>query len=92
MKTFKVLLVCDEKHRSKVSFSEFDHENLLEVQFIASSMKGIAKQLSITDLVVTCGDWHHCLECNKTIELARLIDIEVIHQTRYKDYVKQKYN
>lgn len=92
MKTFSILLVCDDKHRPKISFSDFDHENLQEVKFNLKVAKNLGNQISKCDLVVTCGDWNDSEICERAVQMARLMEIDVIHQTRYKDYVGKKYN
>lgn len=92
MKTFSVLLICEPKQRKGIGFADFDIPELLSVEFNSENLKNIGKQLSTTDLVVTCGDWNNCETCDKSVRIARLMDIEVIHHTRYRDYVEQKYN
>lgn len=92
MKALQVLIICNPEHREKVSFSDYDHESVAEINLIADDIRKAAKQITQAHIIVTCGDWNNSNLCVKAVEVARLLDFEVIHQTRFLSYVEQNHN
>ncbi len=45
-----------------------------------------------SDLVITVGDWYEDTNCNKAVQVARIMDIEVINETTFQNYVEQTNN
>jgi hypothetical protein len=45
-----------------------------------------------SDLVVTVGYWHEDENCNKVVQVARIMGKTIIHETHFRNYVEQNYN
>ena len=93
MKVYSVFIVVPKKDQLKVNVSDFDFPNLAEIIVMGKSKFNYDVRLMLrSDIVVTVGDWHEDENCNKAIQIARIMEQEIIHESKYRAYVEQKYN
>lgn len=72
--------------------NKISHENLGAYFTAESEIKLSLTYLLKCDFVVTVDDWWNIDSNNKLVQIAQLVDIPVIHITRYKEHVKANYN
>jgi len=93
MRTYSVFIIVPETEKRKVKLADFDFPKLAEITVMGNSSFNYDVRLMLrSDLVVTAGEWHEDSNCNKAIQVARIMEQEVIHETNYQKYVEQKYN
>lgn len=54
-------------------------------------MKSLASKMIACDLVVTHGNWFDFEECQALVNIARLLNIEVVHYSRMNERLSNKY-
>ena len=75
----------------KPSLSKFAIEGVTKKVDLMDHETGLRESISRMlhyDLVVTCGQWHEDERCNQLIDIARKSDMKIIHESRFKYYVK----
>ena len=72
----------------------FDYPKIKEVIFLdlEESIHSQIPKMVDCDLIITCGDWESNQNCEILVDIARLLEIEVIHQIRFKEYAQENYN
>jgi hypothetical protein len=93
MKSISVFLIASEKEQQNVDISRFTFPNCVSVELNENKILSFdTRRMTKSDLVVTIGDWHLQKNCAKLVEIARILDIPVIHETSFDKYVSEKYN
>lgn len=94
MKVYKtVFIVVPDDAKSKIKLAEFTFPLVGEIIVMGHSTFNFdVRKMLRSDLVVTVGEWHECAKCSKAIQVARIMDQTVIHETTFKSYVEQNYN
>lgn len=93
MKAYSVFVIANKKDQSKIKLSDFSFEKCIEVIVMGKSKFNYdVRQMLRSDIVVTVGDWHECEQCNKAVQVARIMEQTVIHETNFRTYVEQNYN
>lgn len=85
MKATNIILVGDLENRN---LSDFTTKHSNSVEILESDIKKMVKQLADCDLVVTLPNWDEQKINFTAIEIARKIDIQVIHYSRFQNYVQ----
>lgn len=93
MRVYSIYVIVSERDRDNVTFSRFDHPKVVEVLILGDSTLNydVAKMLR-ADLIVTVGDWSENQDCIKAVQVARIMEKEVIHQSQFESYVEANYN
>lgn len=93
MKAYSVFVVVPEAERNNIKISDFTHEKVVEVLTFGESdiTYDVAKMLRC-HLIVTVGGWFSDENCNKAVQVARIMNKEVIHGSSFNSYVKEKYD
>lgn len=88
MQYFKIMLVGSDEQLKDVKISKYTTNNTLAIHRTTKELKTIVKNLTTCNLVVTMdtNDWDEKLL--RIIQIARLLDIQVIHHSRFNDYVQ----
>jgi hypothetical protein len=90
MKVSKIYIVTPKGEQ--ISLSKFHIDGVESIDSIGLSEKGSIIQMLKSDLVITCGDWYNDQHCTDAVAIARIMKMEVIHETRFAQYVKQNNN
>lgn len=85
MKKINVLLVGHTKLNGKIS--KYDHENVDSISVVSQNMDENLGLIAKANLVVCEEDFDICPISNKVIQIARLTEKEVIHHSRFSQYV-----
>lgn len=85
MKASNILLIGDLLDKR---LSDFSHEHVKSIETLSSDSKEMLVQLSKCDLVITLPNWDEKKENFIAIEIARKVEIEVIHYLRFQKYVQ----
>lgn len=94
MKPCKIVFVIAPKNKVKaIELSKFTLNETSTVELFGHShfLFDLRKMLK-SDLVVTAGDWHEDPSCVKAVNIARIADLTVIHESHFKTYAEQNNN
>lgn len=99
MRTCSVFVICSEQEAKNIRLSEFEFPQMVEINMLGKTDKDGQNDFRFdvrlmlrSHIVVTVGNWFEDEKCNKAVQVARIMDLEVIHHTQYKQYVEAKYN
>ena len=93
MKTCKIFLISSEKESSSICLEQFDDPKISEfLKFGSEELKTDVSNMLKFDLIVTIGNWFESEDAKKAVEIARLMELKVIHESNFKNYVEQNYN
>lgn len=94
MKIYKnVFIIVPDSAKRKIKLSDFQFPLAGEIFVMGySTFNFDVRKMLRSDLVVTVGQWHECEKCSKAVQVARIMDQTVIHETTFKSYVEQNYN
>jgi hypothetical protein len=90
MKKYTIFILAPEINGEVVAQTQ--SENLNGFFSLEKSFKVSIIHLMKCDFVVTFGDWADNSNFKKIIEIARIAEIPVIHQTRYQNYVEEQFS
>lgn len=90
---YTILIVGDLSTPKKDRFSFFDHPNVGVMHVAHRNDTNLnLEMIANSDLIVCEEDWQIDKTSSQIIQIARIIGKEVIHHSRFKDYVEQKNN
>ena len=91
MKIYKtVFVIVPDSEKKTVQLSAFAVKNYQDVLVMGFSQFNFdVRKMLRSDIVVTVGDWHSCENCIKAVQVARIMNLTVIHETNFKNYVEQ---
>lgn len=99
MRTCSVFVICSEKEAPTIRLSDFEFPQMVEINMLGQTdehglndFKFDVRLMLRSHIVVTVGNWFNDERCNKAVQVARIMDLEVIHHTQYKQYVETNYN
>lgn len=91
MKKLKIMLIVSKSERNGIApINDIADENIQSVHLIDHEEEEQSViRLVKSNLIMTVGDWSECSFCNKLVQIARLLDKEVIHESKFQKYAEQ---
>lgn len=92
MKNLNILLIVSKSERNRISsITEFEERNILSVYMIDPEEENQSViRLVKSNLIMTIGDWSKDPFCNKLVQIARILEKEIIHESQFKKYAEQR--
>lgn len=86
MRYSSVFVIVPKKDINTVRISDFTTEKTIEVQTFGKSHidYDVAKMLRC-HVIVTVGDWHEDENCNKAVQVARIMGKLIVHESKFKE-------
>jgi hypothetical protein len=91
-----ILLVASADDLQTLDLSKFLHESFTGVETTEivyqnedRQLKNMVRKASRCELLITVGDWAENPTLKKLIDVARIMNIQIIHETNFKKYVEQ---
>lgn len=93
MNRFKVFMIVPEADLRTFKFCDYDHPNVEGILTLNScDINHDVGRMLTSDLVVTVGDWNEDSNCVKAVQVARIMEKEVVHESQFKNYVEANHN
>lgn len=97
-----VMIVASEQRQETIKISDFDFKNCTALflteyntcfpNHIQHNLKKWVRDLSRCKAIVTVGDWSDFQELKKLVEIARMLEVEVVAEPNWNKYVEQNNN
>jgi len=96
---YNVLLVASEEALHTLDISKFTHDSFTSLETTERiyhhpdrQLKNTVRKASRCELLVTIGDWSENASLRKLVDIARMMNITIIHETNFQKYVDQSEN
>lgn len=95
-----ILVITPESHKPQPGLiAKFDHPSITNIAVTTFEfdnqdrcLRQMVRKSSKCELLVTIGDWAENDTLVRLVNIARIMNIEVIHETNFSKYVDQQQN
>lgn len=90
MRVYSVFVIAAAKESNIVRISDYTTEKTVEVLTFGESTLDydVAKMLRC-HVVVTFGNWHEDENCKKAVEVARIMNKDIVFASQFKKYAEE---
>lgn len=99
MNSNNLFIIAPHLAQEHISIADFDFKGCTGIainryDFVSEkkNMRTWAKLLTNSKVILTIGDWALDKQLNDLVKIARILEIEVIHEANFKKYVEQQNN
>jgi hypothetical protein len=92
MKNLKIILIVSKSERNGIApITEFEDSNIHSVHLLDHENESdTVIRLVKSNLILTVGNWSEDPFCDKMVKIARLLEKEIIHESKFKKYAEQR--